>query len=156
MSQTIRSHYVSLPRAKIFKHTFTPSADTTVRLKKIHVFEAHRKGMEPAGGSIDELISEWSEDAAFAEQISQARRRFARAEHGGVQTIKSVRLALGLSQMDVAKCLKTSQSHIARIENGNACPTIETGKKLAAVLKVDMNTLTKLLPNANEEIEACP
>ena len=48
------------------------------------------------------------------------------------------RLALGLSQVELARLCSTSQSAIARLENGGRPPRIDTLLRLAEALDCDL------------------
>lgn len=56
-------------------------------------------------------------------------------------TIRSLRLRKGMSQVDLAKLLGTSQPHIARVESGSENPLLATCRRLCKALEIDMNTL---------------
>jgi DNA-binding XRE family transcriptional regulator len=57
------------------------------------------------------------------------------------ETIRSLRLHKGMSQVDLAELLGTSQSHIARVESGSENPLLATCRRLCNALEIDMNTL---------------
>jgi transcriptional regulator with XRE-family HTH domain len=61
------------------------------------------------------------------------------------RSIRGLRLARGWSQSSLANALKTSQSHVARIERGTENVTIETCRKLCQSLEIDMNALDLIL-----------
>ena len=50
------------------------------------------------------------------------------------RTLISARLNAGLTQRQLAERLGTTQSAIARLENGNSTPTVETLRRLAEAL----------------------
>lgn len=63
-------------------------------------------------------------------------------------TIRTRRLALGLSQAGLASIIGTSQPHIARIEKGLADPNklyFSTVRKLASALEVNLEDIEKML-----------
>lgn len=60
-------------------------------------------------------------------------------------TIRSFRLRKGMSQVDVAKMLGTSQPHVARIESGSENPLLATCRRLCRALDIDMNSLDKAM-----------
>jgi transcriptional regulator with XRE-family HTH domain len=59
--------------------------------------------------------------------------------------VRALRLRRGWSQSQLAEAIKTSQSHIARIERGTENVTIQTCRRLCAALGIDMNTLDQAL-----------
>lgn len=56
-------------------------------------------------------------------------------------TVKTYRLKQGISQAQLAEAIGTSQPHIARIERGTENITLDTCRRIAGVLKIDLNTL---------------
>ena len=58
-----------------------------------------------------------------------------------------------MSQADLASAIGMQQPHIARIEKGNNCPTLQTCRRLAAALDVDMNTLNEHMPQVADSVE---
>lgn len=61
------------------------------------------------------------------------------------QLMKERRLALKLSQKDISNLTNITPTLISRYENGLSKPRIETAKRIADVLKIDMNTLVQSL-----------
>ena len=55
--------------------------------------------------------------------------------------IKSRRVELGLTQCDIAEKLHVSQPHVANLENGTRCPSVEMLARLAEVLQTNPGTL---------------
>jgi ribosome-binding protein aMBF1 (putative translation factor) len=106
----------------------------------------------PGFRSVGEVVRRYSQDPRKAEALAAARDRLAKklGEHEGV-TLRTRRLALGLSQAGLGSMIGTSQSHVARIESGLADASklyYGTVKKLATALQVDMNAIEKMLPRA--------
>lgn len=102
----------------------------------------------PAGfGYLDDLIDALEADPELTADLAEARREIGAAQlASGRVTLASLRLALGLSQADLAARLGTVQGAISRIEAGSQQPGLATLRRLSAVLGVDMNTLDKALP----------
>jgi ribosome-binding protein aMBF1 (putative translation factor) len=78
-----------------------------------------------------------------SESIDRIRRRLAHADDGWLfasiaTQVTERRLALGLSQVELAKLCATSQSAIARLENGGRPPRIDTLLRLAEALDCDL------------------
>lgn len=94
--------------------------------------------------SIDDLVSEWE---ARPDSDLRSARRWVRdtfyARDG--ETLRTLRLERGFSQAQLAEILDTSQSHIARIERGTQNIAIQTARKLAKALGVDLTRLDAAL-----------
>jgi ribosome-binding protein aMBF1 (putative translation factor) len=78
-----------------------------------------------------------------AEPFDRLRRRLAHADDGWLfasiaAQVTERRLALGLSQVELAKLCNTSQSAIARLEAGGRPPRIDTLLRLAEALDCDL------------------
>lgn len=88
--------------------------------------------MTPTTDFLEEIISERAKDnPAFGEMVDAAyeRRQLLRA-------LAAHREALGLSQTEVAARMGTSQSAVARLEQGEADARLSTVERLAAALDV--------------------
>src|SRR5436190_24308407 len=75
--------------------------------------------------------------------IDRIRRRLAHADDGWLfasiaSQVVERRQALGLSQVELARLCDTSQSAIARLENGGRPPRIDTLLRLAEALDCDL------------------
>ncbi len=78
-----------------------------------------------------------------AEPFEGLRRKLAHADDGWLfasiaAQVTERRLELGLSQVELAKLCNTSQSAIARLENGGRPPRIDTLLRLAEALDCDL------------------
>ena len=78
-----------------------------------------------------------------SEPFDRLRRRLAHADDGWLfasiaAQVTERRLELGLSQVELAKLCNTSQSAIARLENGGRPPRIDTLLRLAEALDCDL------------------
>ncbi|GAA0694538.1 helix-turn-helix transcriptional regulator [Dyella marensis] len=62
-------------------------------------------------------------------------------------TLRTLRLAKGLSQTRMAQLMNSTQPYISRIESGAENITWDIGRRLASVLDVDMNTIDTALSN---------
>lgn len=62
------------------------------------------------------------------------------------QNIKALRVAAGLSQEELAAKVGVSRSSVARIEAGQAMPSIPTAVHLADALNTTLEALVKPLP----------
>ena len=87
--------------------------------------------------------SSGSEKHRATESLDRLRRRLAHADDGWLFSsiatqVSERRLALGLSQVDLARRCATSQSAIARLENGGRPPRIDTLLRIADALDCDL------------------
>jgi ribosome-binding protein aMBF1 (putative translation factor) len=78
-----------------------------------------------------------------AESIERLRQRIAHAEHGWffaqvAEQVAQRRLALGLSQKELAHLTGTTQSAIARLERGGRPPRIDTLLRIAEALDCEL------------------
>ena len=77
--------------------------------------------------AFDELLASINPEFALRKEIAQARQR------------------AGLSQLELARRMKTRQSAIARLERGGRSPNIKTLRKLAEAtgsrLEIRLNTI---------------
>lgn len=60
-------------------------------------------------------------------------------------TLRTLRLKKGMSQAQLAEVIGTQQPYIARIESGSADLRLETCRRLADALGIDLNTLNLAL-----------
>ena len=118
--------------------TGLPSSSTSSSGQVIHAeFSTARPLPLPNTVSLESLISEFEADKEMAAAMQDARRTLAYSLYGSVpETLIKLRLSVGLSQVQLAKMLGTSQSHIARIEAGKVDPGTEMVAKLASALAV--------------------
>lgn len=106
------------------------------------------RGVEtpPNHVAVRDMVAKWEKDDKRRKAIEEARGWVADtfyAEDG--DTVRTLRLRKGWSQVQLAKELGTSQSHVARIERGTENLAIETCRRLCGVLGIDMNTLDQSL-----------
>lgn len=95
----------------------------------------------------DAFMEELEADPEMVEHLREANRLIADtyyADEG--DTFRTLRLRAGLSQMQLAKAIGTSQPHIARIESGATNDLkSSTLRKLASALDVDVGRLDAAL-----------
>jgi ribosome-binding protein aMBF1 (putative translation factor) len=73
------------------------------------------------------LEEKWRREPAFRKAYDALDEEFAL-----IETMIKARLASGLSQTELAKKMKTTQSVIARLESGKVYPSTRTLARLAA------------------------
>lgn len=95
---------------------------------------------------ISELVAKWEEVPDRRAAIARARAWVADTLHAGDGvTVRTLRMRKGLSQQQLAAVIGTSQPHIARIERGVDNLNIDTCRRLARALDVDLNALDAAL-----------
>ena len=150
MTKTTPSGSASSAPIKTYKASYGNSGEAASQTRcQIFAFEdflAPGKPPPARHSTIEDLVAEWDQDPAGQAELAEGRRWVADSFYGeeGV-TVRSLRLNKGWSQTQLADMLSTSQSHIARIERGTENLTIETCRKLARALEIDMNLLDQAL-----------
>jgi DNA-binding XRE family transcriptional regulator len=101
----------------------------------------------PAGyTTIDDVVAEFERDPAMHEELLDARRWIADTVLAGKSvSLRTLRLRKGMSQAQLAAAIGTQQPHVVRIERGQADPQLDTCRRLAHALGVDLNTLDQAL-----------
>lgn len=100
------------------------------------------KGEKPGKSLVE--VARWFEDTGGREALQTARRDLARLKEraGEPGDLKTLRLAAGLSQAELAVALKTSQSYVARLEMGQIRnPTARRVVQIAQTLGIDLQTV---------------
>lgn len=93
-----------------------------------------------AGRRLKDLLAQRTKEVSG---FQEARRWVADAIYGEAsQSFQSIRLRLGLSQTELARLARTTQTRISKIENGDEIPRFDTMEKLALALQIDMNALS--------------
>lgn len=88
---------------------------------------------------IDDLVAEFEmSDSANQQAISDGRKWVAQEFYSTKPGLAKIRLALGLSQSELARRAETSQPYIARLEQGKVDPQFSTMQKIAAALGVSI------------------
>ena len=133
----------------VYADTSTLGATTAPPRAKVLEFpgnEPTEATVPPGFTTIDQLIAEFERDPASKEELQRGRRWVAKTVLGGQpQTLRVLRLRKGMSQAQLAEAIGTQQPHIARIERGQADVRLETCRRIAQVLGVDLNTLDQAL-----------
>ena len=120
--------------------TGTPLSQPSSAEPKIYNFEARAPipTKIPNTISIDDLVAEFEQDPNMATAITKARHKLADEVYGKkAGALTYMRLKAGLSQVQLALIVETSQPHIARIEAGKNDPSTEMIGKIASALKFD-------------------
>jgi ribosome-binding protein aMBF1 (putative translation factor) len=75
---------------------------------------------------VEQSFAEWRRDPAYVKAYDALEDEFAFAA-----ALIDARSRAGLSQMDVAKKMRTSQPAIARLEGGRGNPSVDTLRRYA-------------------------
>lgn len=95
---------------------------------------------------ISDLVASWESIPEMKDAMQSARKWLTTImDQPDRVTLKSLRLAKGWSQADLARLIGTGQPHIARIERGTENINLSTCRKLCLALGIDMNTLNVAL-----------
>lgn len=87
-------------------------------------------------------MSRLEADPEHAQGFKDARQWAAEALYGDEEvTPKVLRLRAGLTQIQLAALLETSQPQIAKIESGRQDPSMSTCRKLCKALNVSLDVL---------------
>lgn len=99
---------------------------------------------------VSERMTALEKDPVRAALLAEARKELSAELLGkdGV-TIRSLRMAKGMSQAMLADMIGTKQPHVARIESGQDI-FMSTARKLAAALALDMNGLDTALQHQDQ------
>jgi ribosome-binding protein aMBF1 (putative translation factor) len=97
---------------------------------------------------IEDIAAEYDRDPQMAPLMEQARRELAQRYYSDEPSLAALRLQRGWSQARLASEVHTSQSHIARIESGEADARLDTIVRLARCLNIRIGELAEILSNA--------
>lgn len=154
MTLTMNLLTASLPLTKSFEQKIpadgvTSEATSSVSKCPVINITDYRKAqvaIPPNCHPISKVAAEWAQNEQRRQMLAEARQWLANTFHGqDGDTVRALRLRRGWSQSQLAEAIKTSQSHIARIERGTENVTIQTCRRLCVALAIDMNTLDQAL-----------
>lgn len=93
-----------------------------------------------------------AEDPSYRARMARARMVLASdLPDDPSVTLAKLRMARGLSQVDLARAVGTSQPHIAKIESGKCRVLFETAVKIADSLQVSLDSLRSVLAAAGNQ-----
>ena len=96
--------------------------------------------------TIDQVVADLERNPQLGKELKRARVWVAdKVLAGKPRTLRTLRLQRGMSQAQLAEVIGTQQPYIARIENGTADLRLDTCRRLAVALDVDLNTLDQAL-----------
>lgn len=87
---------------------------------------------------LNSLLAEFESDEEMASMLARSRKDLAASLYEDEpNTLSACRLAAGLSQLQLAKLVGTSQPHIARIEGGTTDPGTDLVARIAKALNIE-------------------
>lgn len=105
----------------------------------------------PGAIDIDDLVAEIeSQSPENAKALAKGREWVAKTFYVGRPGIAQLRLQKGWSQAELAKRAETSQSYIARLEQGKIDPQMSTARKIANALAVSIELFAQALSTEPE------
>jgi DNA-binding XRE family transcriptional regulator len=135
----------SLP---IVDRTLIPSAPATKRADVLQWesrFRAEDVPVAEGFEDIDDVVEARERDPSTKTAMELARRRLAAKLRTTANGLAALRLRRGWSQKRLAEAIGTSQSHIARIENGRDNVLLATANELARELGVKLDDVNRAL-----------
>lgn len=125
--------------------TCTTAADSDV----IYVDRSQAQPVPDGARLLADFLDDFEASPDIAEVLPDVRREIARDQRadGNAPTLKQLRMAAGLSQIELANAIRGSQSMVSLLEARKQEPTERTLRRLAEALRVDFNTLMEALAN---------
>jgi ribosome-binding protein aMBF1 (putative translation factor) len=104
------------------------------------------KPVKPVAVDIDDLVAEFqSKSDANARVMSKGRQWVAETFYKDRPNLAQLRLKKGWSQLELAQKASTSQSYVARLEQGKVDPQISTVRRIAEALEVSIEVFAEAL-----------
>lgn len=119
-------------KALYFAKSAEPPAQSD---KEVRYFEISGHRIPAGSVDIDDLVAEFEKDPKMAQAIEEGRRRVAANFYSDEShSVRALRLKKGWSQARLAEAVGSSQSHIARIEQGTEDVRLSTVSRIALAL----------------------
>lgn len=99
--------------------------------------------------SYEELAAQRRDSYQYREGYAEARRAFLIG-----QAVRERRLALGLSQVELADRADMTHTALSRLEAGGVMPTIPLLERISAALDADL--IVEIAPHAADGLNASP
>ncbi len=123
----------------VFAHGFTLGKDCPAASRTCKQLASEGIGMLRFDNlGLGDSEGDWG-DGSFSNKVADT------VLAGQPVTLRTLRLRKGLSQAQLAEAIGTQQPHIARIENGHSDLRLDTCRRIAQVLGIDLNTLDQAL-----------
>jgi DNA-binding XRE family transcriptional regulator len=104
------------------------------------------KSVKSVSVDIDDLVAEFqSKSATNAKAMSKGRQWVAETFYKDRPNLAQLRLKKGWSQLELAQKAFTSQSYVARLEQGKVDPQMSTVRKIAEALEVSIDVFAEAL-----------
>jgi ribosome-binding protein aMBF1 (putative translation factor) len=87
------------------------------------------------GRNMQDMIAEWEKDPEFVHEYAALKEQ----QEEYVRVMIDARCQAGLTQKDLAKRMKTTQSAIARLESGAQKPSLNTVERYAFACKMRLH-----------------
>lgn len=116
--------------------TLPPKEDVPSSSGRVIYCEFGTTSAKPLRGGVplSQMMRQLEADPEMAERFAQGRRALAENLSSPAETIRSLRLKAGLSQVQLAEGASATQSYIARLEAGTLDPGTDMLARLAAAL----------------------
>ncbi len=134
------------PSTKLLEHA--PQTGTAKSNVVCAAFSAMAKKPQIMSGAIDidDLVAEFEhESPENTEAMAHGRQWVAETFYADRPSLAQLRLKQGWSQAELAKRAETSQSYIARLEQGKIDPQMSTARKIANALAVSIEVIDQAL-----------
>lgn len=97
--------------------------------------------------SIDDVVAEFTQDPEFAALLSDANRKIADQFYSDEMSLRSLRLKNGMTQIQLADAISTSQAQIAKLERHgrNVDVRANTVEALASVFGIPSGEMFEIL-----------
>lgn len=130
----------------------TQTNPTPCPVIEIDLYRVNQEEIPPGHLTIDEFIDQSEKDEQQKLALEEGRRWVANTFYKDEpETIRSLRLQRGLSQARLASLAKTTQAHIARIENGSTDCQVGTLQRVADALGLDVLVTIKAFLSLRNE-----
>lgn len=97
---------------------------------------------------LDDVFAEFMQDPEFSGMLNESNKKLAKAFYNEEQSLRSLRLASGLTQSQLADAMETSQAQIAKLENGLSDFRKSTVQKLATIFQIEPGKMFNILSGA--------
>lgn len=100
---------------------------------------------------LDAFLDEFLNSPDIAENVPKARAELSQQlQNRDRASLRTLRLAKGMSQSQLAQAISSSQSRVSRLEALQEEASVSVLRKLASALSVDFNTLMDALYRADK------
>ena len=148
---TVSGYSVNLVVNQLAVEVLDAAVVTDLKIKSQNQSITTQRKVQPrkAGVGLEKLLSAQGDAEAKIRKarILLAEEFFPVDRH----SLKKVRLLKGLSQKEVAAAMGTTQPHYSKIEAGLVSPNVETLKKIASVLCIDIDLASRLVSGPQEK-----